>query len=220
MENLEGIIELVKGNEVILQSYLKTNAILQQYKHPLCSVSGGKDSDIMLDIVHRLDTENKVTYVWFDTGVEYRATREHISYLEEKYGITIRKVKSIKPIPLTCRQYGQPFLSKLASGHIELLQKNGFQWEDGTFEELCEKYGDCRSAIAWWTNNNSSNKYNISYTKYLKEFLMAHPPTFPISDRCCQYAKKEVSHRIEEILGCDIRITGLRKAEGGTLLSF
>lgn len=215
MENLEDVIELVKGNEVILQSYLKTNAILKQYSHPLCSVSGGRDSDIMLDIVHRLDTDKKVTYVWFDTGVEYKATREHILYLEQRYGIVIKKAKALKPIPITCKQFGQPFLSKLVSGHIEALQKNGFQWENDTYENLIEKYQNCKSAIAWWTNHNPCNKYNIEYNKFLKEFLMTHPPTFPISDRCCQYAKKDVSHKIEDDINCDLRITGIRKYEGG-----
>ena len=40
----------------------------------------------MLDILSKVDTEHKVIYVWFDTGIEYQATKNHLNYLEEKYG--------------------------------------------------------------------------------------------------------------------------------------
>ena len=36
----------------------------------------------MLDIVWRCDKDNKVDYVWFDTGLEYQATKDHLKYLE------------------------------------------------------------------------------------------------------------------------------------------
>ena len=32
-----------------------------KYKNILCSISGGSDSDVMLDIVWRCDKDNKVT---------------------------------------------------------------------------------------------------------------------------------------------------------------
>lgn len=83
-----------------------------KYNRILCSISGGSDSDVMLDIVWRCDKDDKVDYVCFDTGLEYQATKEHLDYLEEKYNIKILRYKAIKPIPLSCKQYGQPFLSK------------------------------------------------------------------------------------------------------------
>ena len=55
-----------------------------KYSHIICSISGGSDSDDMLDIVYRCDKDNKVKYVWFDTGLEYQATKEHLKYLEDK----------------------------------------------------------------------------------------------------------------------------------------
>lgn len=109
MENIEQIIQLVGHNEAITQSFLKTKQVLNMFDRPLCSISGGKDSDIMLDIITKLDTDRKVKYVFFDTGIEYSATRKHLDYLEEKYGITIDREKAIKPIPITCKEYGQPF---------------------------------------------------------------------------------------------------------------
>ena len=212
---IDELIELTKDNEVILQSILKTKSILERYQNPCCSISGGKDSDIMLDIIYKLDTKRKCSYVWFNTGIEYQSTKDHIDWLEEKYDIQIFRERAIKPIPLSCKQYGQPFLSKLASSHIDLLQRNNFQWEDDTFENLCSKYPNCRSAISWWTNHNNGEKFNISYNNYLKEFLMDYPPDFQISDKCCTYAKKEVSHQFESTHNVDLRITGIRRAEGG-----
>ena len=50
----------------------------------------------MLDIIWRCDKDNKITYVWFDTGIEYQKTKEHLLYLEEKYNITIHE------LPLPC----------------------------------------------------------------------------------------------------------------------
>lgn len=61
----------------------------------------------MLDIISRIDKNKRVRYVWFDTGIEYQATKDHLNYLEENYGIQIERVKAIKPIPVSCKEYGQ-----------------------------------------------------------------------------------------------------------------
>lgn len=69
---------------VIFDSFLKANNIINHrgYDSICCSISGGSDSDIMLDIIHKADFAKKVKYVWFDTGLEYQATKEHLDYLE------------------------------------------------------------------------------------------------------------------------------------------
>lgn len=72
----------------VVRAYNKINSPL--YKKIVCSVSGGADSDVMLDILHKVDKDHKVEYVWFDTGIEYQATKEHLKYLEDKYGIEIK----------------------------------------------------------------------------------------------------------------------------------
>lgn len=126
------IEELLQGcpvNSIIgdnlIRAWSKINS--SKYLYILCSISGGSDSDDMLDIVYRCDKSNKVKYVWFDTGLEYSATKEHLEYLENKYDITIDSYKAIKPIPLSCKRYGQPFLSKQVSEFIQRLQKHNFQ---------------------------------------------------------------------------------------------
>jgi 3'-phosphoadenosine 5'-phosphosulfate sulfotransferase (PAPS reductase)/FAD synthetase len=159
--------------------------------------------------------------VFFDTGLEYQATKDHLEYLETKYDIKIKREKAVKPIPICCRTYGQPFLSKQVSEFISRLQRHNFKWEDKSFEELIKEYPKCRSALKWWCNkwekgkNGQESRFNINYNKFLKEFMVKYPPSHPISNKCCHYAKKLVAHNYKVNNGIDLSITGVRKAEGG-----
>jgi predicted phosphoadenosine phosphosulfate sulfurtransferase len=49
-------------DEEILKSFVKGYAIINNYgyKNILCSISGGSDSDVMLDIIYRIDKDKKV----------------------------------------------------------------------------------------------------------------------------------------------------------------
>ena len=209
-------------DEEILKSFVKGAAIINNrgYNSILCSISGGSDSDIVLDIIHRIDFDKQVKYVWFDTGLEYEATKAHLKYLEDKYKIKIIREKAIKPIPTCCREYGQPFLSKYISEMISRLQKHNFKFEDKPLEQLLKEYPNCKSALKWWCNareipKNGYSSLNINSKKYLKEFLILNPPKFKISSKCCDYAKKKVGKQIEKEFNADLNIIGLRKSEGG-----
>lgn len=206
-------INAVIANNLII-AYSKLNYPL--YDSILASISGGADSDLVIDICERLKNKDNITYIWFDTGLEYQATKEHIKYLEEKYGIKIKVYKAVKPIPVCCKEYGQPFLSKQVSEFIMRLQKHSFNWEDKDFDELIEQYPNCQSALEWWCGNKGNNsRFNIQQNKWLKEFMIQNPPTFMISNKCCHYAKKLAAKRAKEEYACDLNIVGIRKAEGG-----
>lgn len=185
------------------------------------AVSGGSDSDTMLDAFHRLDVDKKITYVYYATGMEYEATKRHLDELEEKYQIKIERVSPIMPIPTCCRKYGVPFWSKRVSEYIYRLQRHDFQWEDEPFEVLFKRYPKCKAALRWWCNeypqkdNGSESSLNINYVPYLKEFMVANPPPVPISAKCCEKAKKEPSDKYEKEHDFDLTCTGLRKSEGG-----
>lgn len=213
-ESLDDLLAECPKDQVIgdnlIRAWAKINST--KYKKIVCSISGGSDSDIVLDICRRCDKDNKITYVWFDTGLEYDATKEHLKYLEEKYGVEIHKYKAVKPIPTCCREYGQPFLSKQVSENIMRLQRHDFQWKDKPFDELLMEYPKCKSALRWWCCQNQ-DRLNITRNKYLKEFLMEYPPDFKISNKCCYYAKKKTASIADQ--GIDLKITGLRKSEGG-----
>lgn len=197
----------------LMTTYQKINDI--NYNKILCSISGGSDSDIVLDLCHMMDNDNKIDYVYFDTGLEYSATKDHIHKLEEKYKINIEIIKPKIPLPLAVKRYGQPFVSKKASEMISRLQKHNFQWEDDTLENLLIKYPKCKSALRWWVNDyGDKSPLSIGYNKKLKEFLITNPPQFKISQNCCKYVKKDLAHdKLKE--GYDLNVTGIRKSEGG-----
>ena len=227
-QTLDSLLENCPKNQIIgdnlVRAWAKINS--SKYKKIVCAISGGSDSDIMLDICIRCDKDKKIDYVWFDTGLEYQATKDHLKYLREKYGIEIKTYKAVKAIPTCCREYGQPFLSKRVTDYISRLQKHRFQWENESIEILLPKYCKwnakkqdwvgCKSALKWWcAGNGDKSKFNITQNKWLKEFIIENPPQFKISNICCQYAKKSVSHKLISELEYDLNIFGVRKAEGG-----
>lgn len=63
-------------NAEVLNSFVKAEGVIERHDKILCSVSGGADSDIIVDMLTKLDDTRKVVYVWFDTGMEYSATKE------------------------------------------------------------------------------------------------------------------------------------------------
>lgn len=206
------------GNPVIFDAYVKAKSVLETHGNAICSVSGGKDSDCMMDMITRLDAEHKVRYVWFDTGVELMATRRHLDDLERQYRAPIERLKAVKSVPRSVMEYGAPFLSKTTSQVIGRLQAKGFQWEDLPLAELERRYSRVRYGLRWWTDdyradNPQINYWNVSRFKKLKEFLLANPPPFKISDRCCEYAKKKTAAQAEK--GMALKLVGVRKAEGG-----
>lgn len=204
------------GNLTIFNSFLKTAPKIETKQNIICSISGGSDSDIMLDILARLDYTRKIKYVFFDTGIEYQATKKHLAELETKYEINIERIKAIKPVPVGCKEYGLPFWSKYVSECIERLQKAGFTWKDKPFEELITQYPKCKAALKWWCNLHGENsRFNIEYIRGLKEYMIAFPPPFRISNKCCKGGKKDNAKYCLEQNAADLNVIGIRKSEGG-----
>lgn len=218
---LEEILEQAPKNNLIGDSIIITYAKLKQYKKIMCSISGGSDSDILIDLCQKYDNADKIVYVFFDTGLEFKATKAHLEYLEDRYGVQIQRIRAIKTVPVCCKTYGQPFLSKQVSEWIERLQRHDFQWENEPFDVLIQRYPRCRAALRWWCNDferkaeGKESSFNIGYNQYLKEFMVANPPSFRISNKCCHYAKKMVAKHFKEQGKFDLNMYGVRKAEGG-----
>lgn len=208
-------------NATVLNAILKAQDVLYRHDRIVVSISGGSDSDVVLDMVERNKRDgSEIRYVWFDTGIEYQATKDHLDYLEQKYGIKIERIKAEKPIPLCVKEYGVPFLSKFVSQMIMQLQKAGFQWENEPFDVLIERYPKNKAALHWWCADHKNldkyiKQYDIDYYPFLKEFLMENPPPFKIADKCCLYAKKKVAKQVYKLYSADLDCVGVRKAEGG-----
>lgn len=221
MNLLEALDRAPENNKEINESIVITHDKLSRYKKILCTISGGSDSDIVLDLCEQFDESKKITYVYFDTGLEFEATKRHLNYLEERYGVTIHRVRAEKPIPVCCKIYGQPFISKQVSEWIERLQKHNFTWEDKPFDELYSEYPECKAALRWWCNDfertteGKESSFNIGYHAYLKDFMIENPPSFKISNKCCYYAKKRLARAYIKKGEYTLNIYGVRKSEGG-----
>lgn len=93
---MEDLLNKAPENKAIFESIIIANSKIKNpcYKRIVCSISGGADSDIILDLISKLDTEKKVEYIFFNTGIEYQATKDHLKYLEERYGVRIEEIKA------------------------------------------------------------------------------------------------------------------------------
>ena len=195
---------------------LKAPVKIDPFNNVMVSISGGSDSDIVIDLLTKSVKDlSKLHFVFFDTGLEYQATKDHLIYLEDKYGVQIEKLHPKKPLPICTREFGEPFISKHVSYEMNVLQNNGFDWRDDTYENLIKEYS-CIGALKWWCNYYyEGSHFNIKRNKWLKEFIIANPPTFRISNKCCQYVKKNPASDYKKEHDIDLNVTGMRKAEGG-----
>jgi 3'-phosphoadenosine 5'-phosphosulfate sulfotransferase (PAPS reductase)/FAD synthetase len=57
--------------------------------------------------------------------------------------------------------------------------------------------------------------FDIKRYKLLREFVIANPPAFKISERCCYYTKKQTATDFHREYKPDLVVTGMRRAEGG-----
>ena len=98
----------------VYDGFCKTKSVMDQHSRILVSVSGGSDSDDMVDVVEHLKPGSgcEVDYVWFNTGIEMDATKAHIRYLKGRYGIEIHEESGKKKVAAAVRSVGYPFYSK------------------------------------------------------------------------------------------------------------
>lgn len=206
---------------------------LKAHPHAICSYSGGADSDIMIDLIEqtrKLFDLPEIEYVFFNTGLEMKATKDHVKATAEKYKVSIREARPKINIIQATRQHGVPFVSKIMSGGLSEWQKKGVpltiadeyeQAEDkqAKRQELKERYPKCESLINFLCCCNTSGEPRpniqlvINSSKYMRDFIAEFPPDFKISAKCCDYCKKQLAHRIQK--GYDMIITGERRDEGG-----
>lgn len=207
---------------------------LTQYPNAICSYSGGSDSDIMIHLIETartlLPNIPPVKYVFFNTGLEMKATKDHVRATAEKYGVEIEEFRPKVSIIQAARTRGIPFVSKIMSDGLSQWQKKGVplsiaqeydQAEDKAAKrrELKARYPKCESLINFLCGCNSAGEPRphiqlvINSSKYMRDFIGEFPPDFPISAKCCDYCKKQLAHNVQK--GYEMIITGERRAEGG-----
>ena len=181
----------VPMNYNIFKYLMVTRNKLRQHKRIAISVSGGSDSICILDMVELVKPPDKyaeIRYLFFDTGLEYDASLRHITEVEQKCSVTVERIKSKKSIPAACREHGIPFISKDVSEMLNRLQRHGFDWHDLPDSATVDKYGRCKTALDWYFSRrlpsaSGKSKFDICRYKLLREFIMAYPPDFNISER-------------------------------------
>lgn len=206
---------------------------LKEHPHAICSYSGGADSDIMIDLIERtreIFNLPPVDYVFFNTGLEMKATKDHVRATAEKYGVEIRECRPKTNIVTASRKYGLPFVSKIMSAGLEGLQKKNIplciaeeydkaENKEAKRAELKARYPGCETTINFLCCCNSKGEPRpniqlvINSSKYMRDFIEEYPPDFQISAKCCDYCKKQVAHQVQK--DYDMIITGERRDEGG-----
>ena len=207
---------------------------LSEHPKAICSYSGGADSDILLDLIERtrkmMPGLPTVQYVFFNTGLEMKATKDHVKRNAEKYEVDIMERRPKINIVLATRKYGIPFVSKIMSAGLGEWQKKGVplsiadeydQAEDKIAKraELKERYPNCESVINFLCCCNSAGEPRpniqlvINSSKYMRDFIGEYPPDFQVSAKCCDYCKKQVAHEVQK--DYEMIITGERRDEGG-----
>lgn len=196
----------------------------------------GADSDILIDLIERTRKMfgegylPPVKYVFFNTGLEMKATKDHVKATAEKYGVEIEECRPKINIVKSTREHGIPFVSKIMSQGLEGWQKKGIplsiadeyaEAEDKVAKrkELKERYPKCESLINFLCCCNSAGEPRpniqlvINSSKYMLDFIRECPPDFQISAKCCDYCKKQLAHRVQK--SYEMIITGERRDEGG-----
>lgn len=209
---------------------------LRQHPNLICSYSGGADSDILIDLIERTRKMfgegylPPVKYVFFNTGLEMKATKDHVKATAEKYGVEIEECRPKINIVKSTREHGIPFVSKIMSQGLEGWQKKGIplsiadeyaEAEDKVAKrkELKERYPKCESLINFLCCCNSAGEPRpniqlvINSSKYMLDFIREYPPDFKISAKCCDYCKKQPAHQVQKKY--EMIITGERRDEGG-----
>jgi len=202
--------------EFILQDTIaKAKAVFQKHQNICISYSGGADSDVVIDFIHRYISP--VKSVMFDTGVEFRATLDHVRDMQLKYEIDI--IRASRSVPTSNKKFGHPFLSKYISEMLERLQRHNFKFQEHgnlSFDELNSLYPRCKSALRWWCDEwGHGSHFSIARNKHLKEFLIDNGLPFLVSGKCCDGAKKMPAKKYAKDNGVDLFVLGIRRSEGG-----
>ena len=164
------------------------NRIRDWYNHyggdVYCSFSGGKDSTVLLDIIHRTLPCSDIPAVFVDTGLEYPEIKAFVK--------SVGDVTIVRPT-MTFRQviekYGYPVISKEVARRVQYAKKaiaEGREDNHGDYLKLCGLAVD---------KSGQKSQYNCEKWK----FLLDAP--FGCSSECCTVMKKNPMKQYEKETG-------------------
>lgn len=135
------------------------------------SFSGGKDSTVLLHIVRELYPD--IEAVFINTGLEYPEIR--------KFAMSFPNVKTIYPKKSfldVMTEYGYPVISKTVSHNVGILRRNP---EGRVAKNIFDPQKTGPFACFKWKPLSTMD--------------------FMVSDKCCEYTKKEPAHRYSKETG-------------------
>jgi len=172
-EKLKAKISLPLDEKIALTEWLIEEWYMHWKGQIYISFSGGKDSTVLLDITRRL--YSNIPAVFADTGLEYPEIKKFIRTIPNV--VHLRPKKSFHKI---IKEYGYPVISKQTSRALRDLQNptpNNFNIRNLRLTGYTSKGN---YAPAW----KLAEKW---------KFLIEAP--FKISERCCDFMKKEPLNR-------------------------
>ena len=185
-------------NEFLLQDRItKIKSINELYnlnENAYVSFSGGKDSTVLHFLLDEALPGNKIPRVYLNTGIEYKKVVTFVERERER-DARIQIVQSKQNIKKMLEAVGYPFKSKEHSQKVSYYQNSGMT----------------KTVINYLGQGEKENFLCPEQLKY------NFTPAFKIkvSDKCCRKLKKEVADKWAEENNRPIKITGMRKAEGG-----
>ena len=185
-------------NEFILadriQKIKSINELYDLENKAYISFSGGKDSTVLSRLIDEALPNNKIPRLYLNTGIEYLMVVSFVERERER-DARIQIVQSKQNIKKMLEAVGYPFKSKEHSQKVSYYQNSGMT----------------KTVINYLGQGDKENFLCPEQLKY------NFTPAFKIkvSDKCCRKLKKEVADQWAEENNRPIKITGMRKAEGG-----
>lgn len=143
--------------------------ILEWYYHyggkVFVSLSGGKDSTVLLDLARRAFLDIKAAFV--DTGLEYPEVRSFVKTISD-----VEWLRPTMPFNTVIEKYGYPVISKEVAKRI-YYARHGSDWAINHLNGLMK--------------DGTPSEYNKRYMKYR---YIVEQSDFPISEHCCEVMKK------------------------------
>ena len=153
---------------------ISTARIIEWYEHwdgkVYISNSGGVDSTVLSDLVHRVYPD--VPDVYCDTGLEYPELRD---FIMSKPNTVVLKPKM--PFIKILTKYGYPMISKEVSRDVGVARHKP----------------DGKTAKKFDPNSDFSKKYGERWCLQRYAYLLNAP--FCCTNRCCNIMKKEPMHQ-------------------------
>ena len=138
------------------------------------SRSGGKDSDVLGDIVKKMYLD--VPHIFIDTGLEWLSVQKHGKEIAD---ITLHPSMNFIEV---IKKYGYPVISKEVAQKVEDARKNPFGAYAKRFTADCEH-----------------NRKYPSFSMERYSWLLDAP--FKISHKCCEINKKRPARKYEKETG-------------------